>query len=362
MKLDIYPWEENKFMKKILVLLAMLLLVAGCTTEQPEATTTPSTDGTTNVAVEEISIQFVPSRGVEDITVATDPLKALLTDALATKGFDVANVDISVGADYNAAGEALATGGVDLAFIPAGTYVLYHEDGAELLLAATRAGLSKDSPEAKDWNDGMPTEGDSNSQVTYYRSILVAGPSEKGQELAAKVNNGEAMTWEDVNSAVWCVSASTTSSAGYIYPTIWLMDNYDKKITDLDSAVPTDGYSDTATRLASMQCDIGVGYADYRRDYAENWTADYGRELSIWEETNVIGVTDGVMNDTISYSANSDIMTPELIAALKEAFIEIAQTEEGKAVIAIYSHEGYAEVTDADYDSSRKAQELVTSK
>ncbi len=337
-------------MKKLLVLLASLLLIAGCST----------TEESTGNTIENLSIQFVPSRDVEDIVTATDPLKTLLIDSLAEKGFTVENIEISVGADYNAAGQSLATGSVDLAFIPAGTYVLYHEDGAEVLLAATRAGLSKDSANAADWNDGLATEGDSSNQVAYYRSIAVAGPSEKGVELAEKVNAGEELTWEDVNSAVWCVSASTTSSAGYIYPTIWLMDNFDgKKITDLATAVPTNGYSDTAARLATGQCDVGVGYADFRRDYAEQWTTEFERENDIWAETNIIAVTDGIMNDTIAYSANSKQLTPEFITALQEAFIEIAQTPEGLEVISIYSHEGYKVVADEDFDSSRKAQEIV---
>lgn len=331
-------------MKKILFSLLALVMFTGCAQSSDEGKT--------------IKIQFVPSRDVKDIVTATEPLKGMLIDSLAEKGIEVEDIEISVGADYNIAGEALISGTVDLAFIPAGTYVAYHEDGAELLLTATRAGLSKDSDNAKDWNDGLATEGDSENQVTYYRSIAVAGPSEKGKELANKVNSGEELTWDDVNSATWCVSASTTSSAGYIYPTIWLMDNYDKKISDLDSAVPTDGYSDTAARLATGACDIGVGYADYRRDYADSWTADFGRTEDIWTETNLIAVTDGIMNDTISYSANSETLTPELVDALREAFIEIAQTPEGLEIISIYSHEGYAETTDADYDSSRKAAEL----
>ncbi|MFI3284081.1 MAG: PhnD/SsuA/transferrin family substrate-binding protein [Erysipelotrichaceae bacterium] len=337
-------------MKKLLVSLLALAMLAGC------SSTTTGDDETVESTV--VKIQFVPSRDVEDIVTVTDPLKEILTEAMVDKGFENVTFEISVSSDYNVAGEALISGTVDLAFLPAGTYVAYHEDGAELLVTCTRAGLSKDSENAADWNDGLATEGDSSSQVGYYRSIGVAGPSEKGQELAAIVNSGEELTWEDVNSAVWCVSSSTTSSAGYIYPTIWLMDHFDKKISDLANVVPTDGYSDTATRLASEACDIGVGYADYRRDYAEAWTTDYGRELTVWEETNVVLVTDGVMNDTISYSANSETLTPELITALQEAFIELAQTEAGLEAIAIYSHEGYVVTTDADYDSSRVAAEL----
>ncbi len=51
-------------------------------------------------------------------------------------------------------------------------------------------------------------------------------------------------------------------------------------------------------------------------------------------------------------------MTDDFKAALQEAFIAIGNTEEGKAVISIYSHEGYRKATSADYDGARKAMEL----
>lgn len=39
--------------------------------------------------------------------------------------------------------------------------------------------------------------------------------------------------------------------------------------------------------------------------------------------------------------------------------IEIGQTEEGKGIISIYSHEGYQVANDSDYDSEREAQKLL---
>ena len=343
-------------MKKLLVVLLAVLFVTGCSTDKTESTGTTSTG---NTKIENLKVAFVPSRDPDEIVTATAPLEQLLIDTLATKGFDVEAVEITVGTSYETVGEGLTAGTIDVGFIPAGTYVLYQPDGVEVLLSATRAGLSKDSEIAKDWNDGLATETESERQVTYYRSLIVAGPSDKGQELAKIVNAGEQLTWEDVNSANWC-HASPTSSAGYVYPTIWLMDNFDKSITDLEKAVKTTSYSDTATRLANGQCDIGVGFADFRMDNADKWSTDYGRTASIWDETNIIGVTEGIMNDTISVSNNSSVMTAELKEALSAAFMEIATTEAGKGVISIYNHEGYLEATDADYDSARKAQEFVT--
>ncbi|GGG30993.1 phosphonate ABC transporter substrate-binding protein [Lysinibacillus alkalisoli] len=309
-----------------------------------------------NTKIEELSIGFVPSRNPDEIITATEPLKALLTDQLAKEGYDVENIDITVGTSFEAVGEALSAGTTDIGLIPGGTYVLY-DDGAEVILTATRAGLSNDSDDPVEWNKNKPTEA-TDEQTTSYRALLIAGPSEKGQALAKKVNDGEKLTFEDLNDASWNVM-SPSSPAGYIYPALWLKENFDKTIPDLSKVVQADSYGNAFARLAAGQADVLVAYADARRDFEENWEAEFDRKASIWDETNVIGVMPPIYNDTISVSKNSDIMDDDLKTALQKAFIEIAKTDEGKEVIGIYSHEGYTEAKDADYDKEREAQKLL---
>ena len=367
----------KKSLALLLALVMLLGILAGCaassTTEPAESTaetTAPAETAQTEEpaaesteteepaakSIETLKVAFVPSREPQEIITATEPLKELLKTELAKEGYDVGEVEITVGTTYEAVGEGLEAGTIDVGLIPGGTYVLY-DDGAEVILTATRDGLSKDSDDAKDWNDGQPTEA-SDKQAVSYRALFIAGPSEKGQELAAKVNAGEELTWDDLNSANWSVMG-TSSPAGYIYPALWLQDRYGKGISDLSSAVQSDSYASAFARLASGQVDILVTYADARRDYAERWNSELGREGSIWEETNVIGVTAPIYNDTISVSKNSEIMDADLIAALQDAFINIGNTEEGKAVIAIYSHNGYQKAQASDYDNERAAQKLI---
>ena len=317
-----------------------------------------ATSETSNKKIDTLRIAFVPSREPEEIITATEPLKQMLTDELATLGYDVGEVDITVGTSYEAVGEALAAGTADVGLIPGGTYVLY-DDGCDVLLTATRDGLSIDSDNAKDWNDNAPTE-PTTEQVTSYRALMIAGPSEKGKELAAKVNAGEALTWEDVSSANWSV-ANSSSPAGYIYPSLWLQENFDKNITDLPHAVQSDSYGSAFARLASGQVDILCTYADARRDYEDEWTTEYGMTNSIWDDTAVVGVTPAIYNDTISVSKTSPIMDDDFKQALGQAFINIGNTEEGKEVIAIYSHNGYQWAKSEDYDSERAAQEMIQS-
>lgn len=354
-------------MKRALAMaLAMILclgLLAGCGgqdsenggSQQPNTDTTQAEDGGPK-QVDKLSVYFVPSREPSEIVTATEPLKQLLKDEMLKEGYDIGEVEITVGTTYEAVGEALVAGTADVGLIPGGTYVLY-DDGCDVILTATRDGLSKDFDDPKDWNDGTPTEA-SDKQAVSYRALLIAGPSEKGQALVAKVNAGEELTWDELNSANWSVMGSS-SPAGYIYPALWLQDRYSKGITDLASAVQSDSYASAFARLASGQVDVLVTYADARRDYAERWNTEFGREGSIWEETGLIGVTAPIYNDTVSVSKTSSKMDADMIAALQNAFINIGNTPEGKEVIAIYSHNGYQKAQSSDYDNERAAQKLI---
>src|SRR5699024_6355552 len=161
---------------RLIAFLALFILsigaLAACGSDDDEG----ATNENGNKEIDELTIGFVPSKDPDDIITATEPLKDLLKDEMKNEGYDIDKVDISAGT-------------TDVGLIPGGTFVLY-DDGAEVILTATRAGLNNDSDEAKDWNENKPTK-TSDEQATYYRAIFIAGPSEKGQELAEKVNDGD---------------------------------------------------------------------------------------------------------------------------------------------------------------------------
>lgn len=319
-----------------------------------DTASTETTDGTTSL--DKLTVQFVPSRDPDEIITVTEPLKAMLKDELAKEGYDVENVDISVGTSYEATGEAMSAGTVDVGFIPGGTFVTY-DDGVDVILTATRDGLSVESDDPKEWNDNAPIE-NVDDQVTFYRALVLAGPSEKGKALAEKVNSGQDLTWEELDELNWAIMGPT-SSAGYLYPSLWMNDKFNHTISDLSSAVQADSYASSFSRLATGQVDALVTYADARLDYADQWQGEFGGANDIFEDVQVIGVTDKIMNDTISVSKTSEKMTPEFIEALQNAFINIGKTEEGKEVIAIYTHKGYEKANSADYDAEREAQKMA---
>jgi phosphonate transport system substrate-binding protein len=172
-------------MKKLLTLFLASALVFGLAACQQD----------TEPVKDTLTVYFVPSRDAAQILEATAALPDLLKAELSKLGYDFKEVIIEVGTTYEAVGEGMISGSVDVGFLPGGTYALYSTEGkVEVILASTRAGLSKDSPNARDWNDGQPTAGDSSVQVTYYRSLVIAGPSATGRMLADKVNAGTPLT------------------------------------------------------------------------------------------------------------------------------------------------------------------------
>lgn len=323
-----------------------------------------------NVHYDKLTLEFVPSKDADVIITGTKDLPELVKAELSKLGFDIDEVDVTVGINYDATGEGMAAGTIDVGWLPAGTYALYSDD-TEVILTATRNGLSNDSTDPKTWNGEANKTLKNGPQVTYYRSLIYAAPTEYGKKLAEKVNNGEALTWEDLDGAQWAVQ-KTSSSAGYIYPTLWLMQNYDgKKLSDLSKVTPLDsGYGTAFSMAAAEQVDIIVCYADGRNDYEASWNLPVdqkdetgkqgmGRTGSIWDELNVIGVTDGIYNDTVAVSRNNEKYTPEFKAALQDCFINIINTEKGKEIFSVYSHTGYAKAVDSDYDAARAALAAV---
>ena len=361
----------RKFVVPALSLALCLGLTAGCSskTDAPaastgETTAATSAESTSEAAasaetkpIDSLKIAFSPYADADTITTATEPLENLLKETLLEKGYDVKDIDMTVGTSYTAVGEALSAGSADIGFISGGNYVLFSDD-CDVLLTALRYAINKDSEDPKEWNDGTIEE-NTDKMSTYYRSIILAGPSEKGQELLAKVNNGEELTWDDLNSATWAVMGPTSAS-GYIYPSLWLNERYGKTIADLANAVQSDSYTTSLARLASGQADLMVSYGHIRTKYAPDWKEKFGGTDDMVKQTGIIGVTEGIYNDMIAYSKTSDLMQDaDFRQALGDSFIEIAGTDEGKDIIKVFSQVGYEWGDDANYDGERAAQEML---
>ncbi len=332
--------------------------------------------------IEELSIAFVPSKPADAILAAAEPLKDLLINKLAEKGYTVKNVKISVGDNFAVVGEGMISGSIDVGFLNSTTYITYatgSSDSVVLLLEALRSGVGDangrvimPSEGVTPWNEGITT--DAKELANGYAGLVYVNvATEKGKDLYDKALAGT-LTWEDVDTAKWNASG-VTSGSGFMYPSLWVdalfgtgVGQSKKTIANLSNVVTDVPYSTMMENLLAGNCDVIVGYADIRKDAASTtaFEAAYAAEVAegkyanVWDVIKIIGVSDFIMNDTISV-ANESVdkkMTPEFCKALQEAFLEIAQTEEGLACVAPYSHKGYMIGSDADYNGTRSVSEL----
>lgn len=295
----------------------------------------------------ELNVVFVPSRDAAEILEATEPLAELLKAELNALGYNFETVNVSVSADYAAAAEAASAGTADVVFLPGGTYVTY-SDGLVPILAAARDSLNKDYTNPADWNDGLPTQTIPGSKdATTYRSIIIAGPSPKGRELAAIINGGGELTWDDIKDAAFCTGGAT-SSASYVYPNLWLSETFGKSIDDMPNAVNAGGYGASIAQIEAETCDIAALYGDARMHNPFS-------SGDIFALTDVIAVTVPIANDGIQVGGHINV---KLAEALQIAFINLINDPANEAIFDIYSHSAYAPTTFLAYEGSRLVNDL----
>ena len=323
------------------------------------------------IYVESINISFLPTRDNESMIQGISYLPELFKTEMAKQGYYVENVHVNIEISYDSLGEKLVAGTIDVGFMYTIGYSAYSMTSQiEAILTAERNGFNKDSINPKDWNNGLPTEMDFDYKVPYYRSIGIAGITDKGREIAHKVNNNEPITWEDLQTVRFGVQ-SVSSSAGRVYPSLLFADLYDGKTLDyLPSAniITVSGYASAISMLAEGIVDIVFVYADARRDYANQWISLYGRAKSIWEETDVVFVTSGIYSDVVAISKAT--VDDELKLAIQQAFINLSKDEtmlnnpvdvymRVKDIFLVMYHTGYIVTTDSDYENARRAYQLL---
>ena len=170
--------------KKISALLLSLALCAGLLAGCGAGETAEAPSDTDVQQVDSLKIAFSPYADADLISESTEPLEELLKAKLLEKGYDVGEIDMTVGTSYTAVGEALSAGSADLGFISGGNYVLFSDD-CDVLLTALRYAINKDSENPADWNDGTIEE-NTEDMSTYYRCIPAGRSQREGPGAALK--------------------------------------------------------------------------------------------------------------------------------------------------------------------------------
>ncbi|MBE3596863.1 MAG: phosphate/phosphite/phosphonate ABC transporter substrate-binding protein [Hydrogenibacillus sp.] len=268
------------------------------TTEQPQQQ---------EQAPAKLVVGFVPSQEAENLDAKAKPLADLLTDKLGVP------VEVFVGSDYTALIEAMGAGKVDIGFLNPQGYVLAKDRGyADVLLKAVRHGSDS------------------------YRAQFVVLKDSPIQSIADL--KGKKIAFVD-----------PASTSGYVYPVVLLKKNGidpEKDITPIMSG----GHDKAILALLRGDADVAVSFDDAR-------TIVEKTDPDVMNKTRILTYTDNIPNDTVSVRSSLPEAWKEKI---KAAFLGIAEDEHGKQIIQdIYSHDGYTEAKDSDFDVVREANRLM---
>lgn len=266
-----------------------------------------------------LTVQFVPSQNAETLEARAKPLEGLLSDEL---GIDVT---VSVSTNYNTVVEALASGQIDVGFLPPNAYVQAHDEygAAEVILQSQRYGVNE---------DGTNTD----ELVDYYYAIFIAKSDSDINDIADI--KGKTVAFQDV-----------TSSAGYVWPAAVLLDEGIDPLADVNP-LTLQGHDAAVTAVLNGEADVAAIFQDARNVVLSDFP-------DVFEDTKVVAYTEPIPNDTIVAQTNMDDEWKEKI---QQAFINIGQSEEGLEIIRdIYTHEGYVESQDSNFDIVREYSERI---
>ena len=293
----------KKLLTIILVLALMVSLFAGC---QSGGSITPDT----------LEVQLIPSRDASVLDAQRKPLQDLLEAELDMP------VNVTIATDYNALIEGMASEQIHVGLLATTAYVLAADEGAaEAILKSLRYDV-----------DDMGVKQKDQPLVAGYKAQLV-------------VHKDSGITDVKGLAGKKIAISSFTSTSGFVWPANLLADNG----IDPESGVEwinAGGHDNAILAVYNGEADAAFTFKDARTLFEdEDNYADIQATVKFIVDTTIIP------NDTISVIPN---LTKKMKDAVKEAFLAIAASDNGLEIIrAIYSHEGYAEAKDSDYDEVR---------
>ncbi|EOB8485453.1 phosphate/phosphite/phosphonate ABC transporter substrate-binding protein [Staphylococcus aureus] len=267
----------------------------------------------------ELTVQFVPSQNAGTLEAKAKPLEKLLSKELGIP------VKVSVSTNYNTIVEAMKSKKVDVGFLPPTAYTLAHDQkAADLLLQAQRFGVKEDGSASKELVDS-------------YKSEILVKKDSKIKSL--KDLKGKKIALQDV-----------TSTTGYTFPLAMLKNEAGINATKDMKIVNVKGHDQAVISLLNGDVDAAAVFNDARNTVKKD-------QPNVFKDTRILKLTQAIPNDTISVRPDMD---KDFQEKLKKAFIDIAKSKEGHKIISeVYSHEGYTETKDSNFDIVREYEKLV---
>lgn len=307
---------KKSFSFVTILLLGAMILLAACGNGKSSIDSKSSSDGDSkgdSYKPKELTIQFVPSQNADTLEAKAKPLEKLLS-----KELDIP-VKVSVSTNYNTIVEAMKSKKVDVGFLPPTAYTLAHDQkAADVLLQAQRYGVNKDGSN----NDKL---------VKSYKSQFVVKKDSGIKSL--KDMKGKKIALQDV-----------TSTAGYTYPVAELLKEGINPINDM-KITNVKGHDQAIIALLNGDVDVAVTFQDARNIVKKD-------QPNVFKDTEIVELTEDIPNDTISVRSDMD---DKFRDKLKKSFKDIAKTKEGHKIVSeVYSHEGYVDSKDSEFDIVRE--------
>lgn len=315
-------------MKKISLLLALALLLGltACGRKEPEPETPPGEEDP--IRLETLKVEISKGGlGTQQLAAAVKELPEALQEALAAAGAEVGEVTVTVGSSASATAQALAAGGVDLAFLSAEAFL---RDGGEaaVLLA-----------------DAQQPQPDGGLREPGTTALLRAGAAPYGGQLSARSMSGSPLTWEELSNARWGVSKSGAAEACL---DLWLSANFDgARTADLPQVTL---YEDDGTLLDAAM----AGEIDALAICREGWSqaADGAAE----EALPMLAETETLCTQVAAVSPAREELAQEPFAAALEQALGQLETEQPELMEAL----GAARFTAVEEETLDSARRLLT--
>ncbi len=251
----------------------------------------------------ELVLGMVPSREAGAIADSLEPLAKLLSERLLVP------VKTFISTDYVGLVEAMGNGRVDIGFFgPSAMVQAMDRYGAVPVTASVRYGSS-----------------------TYKTQFNVRcdGPVKTFEDFA-----GKSIAFVDPGS-----------SSGYQFPYVFLKNNYGIDANSDMNAVFAGSHDAAALAVYNGDVEIATSFNDVREDLE----GDYP---DIMDKVCVMGYTGDIPNDGQVVRKGLD---SEFTASIQQALIEIAETEEGQALVKeLFNVTAFAPVTSDAYDPVRE--------
>lgn len=261
-----------------------------------------------------LNVQFVPTNNDGTMEARGSEFGEYLSERLGRP------VNVTVATDFNTIVEGMVSGQIDLGIMPPAAFVQARErGGAKAILTSRMTEFDRET--------GETIEGE-------YRSSF------RAEILVRKDSNIHELT-DLIGGNIGTLSAA--SASGFIYPVVEMMNAGIDPLSDV-SLVTINDIPSAITGVLNGQLDAAFAFEGAR--FTFNGAFD---DHDLPSELRVLHLSDGVIpNDAIAVQPDMDA---DLIAKIQEIFMNMSETQEGRDIIGLWGHIGYAPANDEDYDT-----------